>query len=151
MGRPSPIRAEHGTRTPSLWTPPALHTLEEPESVGGKGCLISFGLPPLPHPTPAPRLRTCPPSRSPPPSPRGRRETRNLNGCSNLVQLWQLLPASPRFPPSPGLHDLPIRGPHLVPNFQHFPLYSKEPRSASRIQPYPQPSLAYSCLVDCTR
>lgn len=55
----------------------APQTLEEPESVGGKGCLISFSLPTPPPPL----LRPCPPS-PPPPSPSlrlmwalGRRET----------------------------------------------------------------------------
>lgn len=82
--------------------------------------------------TPAPRLRTCPPSRSPPPSPRGRGETRNLKGCANLVQLWQLPPASQCFPPCPGLGDLHTRSPHLDLKVQPFPPCCKRTRSASR-------------------
>lgn len=72
------LRAERGpglgARRRSRRVP---QTPEEPESVGGKGCLISFGLPTPPPPL----LRTCPPS-PPPPSPSqrpvwalGRRET----------------------------------------------------------------------------
>lgn len=94
FGAALPVRTELGTREPGLGTPRALHTLEETESVGGKGCLISFSLHTHTHTHPPPRLRTCPPSRSPPPSPRGRGETRNLKGRANLAQLWQLPPAS---------------------------------------------------------
>lgn len=82
----------------------APQTLEEPESVGGKGCLISFSLPTPPPPL----LRPCPPS-PPPPSPSlrlmwalGRHETWTVAACgaslpAKLVHARELLPASSRY------------------------------------------------------